>query len=122
MSLQITPAELDIMKVLWRKSGLGASEIAEALKDNRDWNIRTIKTLLSRLVDKGALTTEQDGRRFLYSPAIEKGTYQKKAASQLVDRLFGGRAAPLIAQLADGRGLTEDDIEELEALLGRLKK
>lgn len=122
MSLQITPAELDIMKVLWRKSGLGASEIAEALKDNRDWNIRTIKTLLSRLVEKGALTTEQDGRRFLYSPAIEKGAYQKKAASQLVDRLFGGRAAPLIAQLADGRGLTDDDIEELEALLGRLKK
>ncbi len=122
MSLQITPAELEIMKVLWRKPGLGASEIADALDGSQDWNIRTIKTLLSRLVDKGALTTTQEGRRYLYSPAVEKGTYQKKAASQLVDRLFGGRAAPLIAQLADARGLSEDDIEELEALLGRLKQ
>ncbi|MBR9834830.1 MAG: BlaI/MecI/CopY family transcriptional regulator [Alphaproteobacteria bacterium] len=122
MSLQITPAELDIMKVLWRKPGLGASEVADALKTSRDWNIRTIKTMLARLVEKGALETKQDGRRFLYSPLVEKGTYQKKAAGQLVDRLFGGRAAPLIAQLADARGLTDDDIEELEALLGRLKK
>jgi len=122
MSLQITPAELDLMKVLWRKPGLGASEIAEALENQRDWNIRTVKTLLSRLVEKGALSTTQDGRRFLYRPAIEKGAYQKKAAGQLVDRLFGGRAAPLIAQLADARGLSDEDIKELEALLGRLKK
>ncbi len=122
MNLQITPAELDIMKVLWRKPGLGASEIATALDNHRDWNIRTIKTLLSRLVEKGALTTQQDGRRFLYDPAIEKGAYQRKAAGQLVDRLFGGRAAPLIAQLADARGLSDEDIEELEALLGRLKQ
>ena len=122
MSLQITPAELEIMKVLWRSPGLGASEISDALKDSQDWNIRTIKTLLSRLVDKGALTTRQDGRRYLYIPAVEKGTYQKEAASQLVERLFGGRAAPLIAQLADDGGLSDDDIEELEALLGRLKQ
>lgn len=122
MGLQITPAELDIMKVLWRSPGLGASEVADALKTSRDWNIRTIKTMLARLVEKGALETQQDGRRFLYSPLVEKGTYQKKAAGQLVDRLFGGRAAPLIAQLADARGLTDADIEELEALLGRLKK
>lgn len=122
MTLQISPAELEIMKVLWRKPGLGASEIADALEDSQDWNIRTIKTLLSRLVEKGALATEQDGRRFLYRPLIEKGTYQKKAASQFVDRLFGGKAAPLIAHLADARGLSDEDIEELEALLGRLKQ
>ncbi len=122
MSLQITPAELEIMKVLWREPGLGASEIADALEGRQDWNIRTIKTLLSRLVDKGALETQQDGRRYLYRPAVEKGDYQTKAAGQLIDRLFGGRAAPLIAQLADARGLSEDDIEELEALLGRLKQ
>ena len=122
MTLQISPAELEIMKVLWRKPGLGASEIADALEDSRDWNIRTIKTLLSRLVEKGALATEQDGRRFLYRPLIEKAAYQKKAASQFVDRLFGGKAAPLIAHLADARGLSDEDIEELEALLGRLKQ
>lgn len=121
MSLQITPAELEIMKVLWKQPGLGASDIADALENSKDWNIRTIKTLLSRLVEKGALSIEQDGRRYLYSPAVEKKAYQKNAAGQFVDRLFGGRAAPLVAQLADARGLTDTDIEELEALLGRLK-
>ncbi len=122
MTLQITPAELEIMKVLWRQPGMGASEVADALASHQDWNIRTIKTLLSRLVEKGALNTAQEGRRYLYSPAVKEGEYQTKAAGQLIDRLFGGRAAPLVAQLADARGLSAQDIEELEALLGRLKK
>jgi BlaI family penicillinase repressor len=113
VSLQITTAELEIMKVLWKTPGLGASDVAEALQK---------KTLLSRLADKGALSFEQDGRRYLYSPAVEERAYQTKSAGQLVDRLFGGRAAPLVAQLADARGLSDDDIEELEALLGRLKQ
>lgn len=122
MSLQITSAELEIMKVLWKRPGIGAAEIIEALEDEQDWSPRTVKTLLSRLVDKGALATEAEGRRFLYRPLIEKKDYQRKEAGQLIDRLFGGRAAPLVAQLADARGLSEDDIEELEALLGRLKQ
>ncbi|MEL6258471.1 MAG: BlaI/MecI/CopY family transcriptional regulator [Pseudomonadota bacterium] len=119
--MQITQAEIEIMKVIWRRPGIGASEIAEALADDQDWTIRTIKTLLARLVDKGALATEPDGRRYLYRPLVEEAAYQTKAAGQLVDRLFGGRAAPLVAHLADARGLSEDDIAELEALLGKLK-
>ena len=122
MSLQVTPAELEIMKVLWRHPGIGAAEIADALEDKQDWTIRTIKTLLARLVEKGALDTQAEGRRYLYTPLIAEQDYQKRAAGQLVDRLFGGRAAPLIAQLADARGLSDEDIEELEALLGRLKQ
>ncbi|MDJ0920302.1 MAG: BlaI/MecI/CopY family transcriptional regulator [Henriciella sp.] len=122
MTLQISTAELEIMKVIWRKPGIGASEVAEALEGQQDWNIRTIKTLLSRLVDKGALSIEQEGRRYLYSPLVDEKAYQKNAAGQLVDRLFGGRAAPLVAQLADARGLSDQDIEDLEALLGRLKR
>jgi predicted transcriptional regulator len=122
VSLQITTAELEIMKVLWKTPGLGAAEVADALQNRQDWSIRTVKTLLSRLAEKGALSFEQDGRRYLYSPAVEKRAYQTKSAGQLVDRLFGGRAAPLVAQLADARGLSDDDIEELEALLGRLKQ
>lgn len=122
MSLQITPAELEIMKVLWKHPGIGASEIVDALDGSQDWSPRTVKTLLSRLVEKGALETKAEGRRYLYRPLIAKRDYQKKEAGQLIDKLFGGRAAPLVAQLADARGLSTDDIEELEALLGRLKQ
>ena len=117
MSLQITPAELEIMKVLWKQPGIGAAEIVDALEGEQDWSPRTVKTLLSRLVEKGALKTEADGRRYLYQPTVDEQAYQNKEAGRLVDKLFGGRAAPLVAQLADARGLSDEDIEELEALL-----
>ncbi|MEM8615759.1 MAG: BlaI/MecI/CopY family transcriptional regulator [Pseudomonadota bacterium] len=122
MTLQITTAELEIMKVIWKSPGSGASEVTDALTGKQDWSSKTVKTLLSRLVEKGALETQAEGRRYLYRPLIAKKDYQKFEARQFVDRLFGGKAAPLVAQLADAEGLTDDDIEELEALLGRLKK
>lgn len=120
--MQITPAELEIMNVVWDEPGVGAAEIAEALKDDKSWNIRTIKTFLGRLVEKGALETETEGRRYLYRPLVKRGDYRKREARQFVDRMFGGKAAPLVAHLADGEGLTPEDIAELEALLGKLKK
>jgi len=120
--VQITQAELEVMKALWRKPGVGASEVAEALAGEQDWSTKTIKTLLSRLVEKGALATKQDGRRFLYTPTLSESAYQSKAAGRFIDTVFDGRAAPLVAHLADGRGLTEDDIQELESLIERLKK
>ena len=117
---KISQAELSVMEVLWAESPLPASDIADALS-GQNWNIKTIKTLLSRLVDKRALSTSKDGRRFLYAPLISRETYASTAARSLSDRLFGGRAAPLVAHLAEGRGLSDADIAELEAILVSLK-
>lgn len=122
MSVKISRAELDIMKVLWLENGLGASDVHARLSNQKDWTSRTVKTLLSRLVEKGALTTQQDGRRYLYQTAISESAYKTSAAGQFVDRVFSGRAAPLVAYLADERGLSDEDIAELETLLGELKK
>jgi len=77
---------------------------------------------LSRLVEKQALSTEAEGRRYLYTPLIAKDVYAGQAARKLSDRLFGGRAAPLVAHLAEADGLTDQDIQELETLLAKLKK
>ena len=120
MSKKISQAELSVMEVLWGESPLPASDIASALQA-KTWNIKTIKTLLSRLVDKGALSTARDGRRYLYAPLISREAYAAGAARSLSDRLFGGRAAPLVAHLAEGRGLSDGDIAELEAILASLK-
>ncbi len=122
MSKSISQAELDVLEVLWAKSPLAASDVADALSSDKDWNIRTVKTLLSRLVDKQAVSTEQDGRRYLYSPLVTKDSYARKAARRLSDRLFGGKAAPLVAHLAQGEGLSDEDIAELEALIRGLKQ
>jgi predicted transcriptional regulator len=77
--------------------------------------------MLSRLVAKGAITHREDGRRFLYSPAIERDAYVSRESRRLVDRLFGGRLSPLVAQLAEEEALDEDDIAAIEALLKELK-
>ena len=122
MNIRISQSELDIMNVLWAKSPLGASEIVERLDNKKNWSSRTVKTLLSRLVEKQVLSTQTEGRRYLYTPLIAKEVYAGQAARKLSDHLFGGRAAPLVAHLAEADGLSDQDIEELETLLAKLKK
>ncbi len=122
MSEQITKAEFEVMDVLWAKSPLAASEIADRLSTSNSWSLKTVKTLLSRLVDKGAADHETEGRRFLYYPIITRQHYAQSVTSRLADQLFGGRAAPLVAHLAEGRGLTPDDLYELEQLIKDLKR
>lgn len=121
MSKKISQAELSVMEVLWHESPLAASDIARTLSAKKKWNIKTVKTLLSRLVEKEALSTTQDGRRYLYAPLISREVYSRTAARSLSDRLFGGRATPLVAHLAEGKGLSDEDIADLEALLAELK-
>lgn len=119
--MDITDAELEVMKVLWKAPGLTAAEVHNELEREQSWSRQTVKTLLSRLVEKGALSTDSAGRAFLYTPAIERDAYETRAARRFVDKVFSGRAAPLVAHLADGKGLSEDDLAELEALIERLK-
>ena len=119
---RISEAEHAVMEALWDKSPLAAADVCERVCSANDWSIPTVKTLLSRLVAKGAVGTEPDGRKFLYHPLIERSDYVGGESRRLVDRLFGGRAAPLFAQLAESEALSDDDLEEIEALLKGMRK
>jgi len=121
-SAKISEAEMQLLQLLWEDSPLGATEIAERVSAERDWSLTTVKTLLSRLVAKGALTAKSQGRKYLYAPAVQRDDVAATQARGLVDRLFGGRVSPLVAQLAEQRQLDDDDIAELEALIRSLKK
>ncbi|CDO37475.1 Predicted transcriptional regulator [Novosphingobium mathurense] len=118
---RISEAEHAVMEALWERSPLTAQEVCEEVCGPRGWSLATVKTLLSRLVAKQAVATEPDGKRFLYSPKMAREAYVGTESRRLVDRLFGGRAAPLFAHLAQNEALTEDDIAEIEALLKELK-
>ncbi|MCJ2182001.1 BlaI/MecI/CopY family transcriptional regulator [Novosphingobium sp. 1949] len=118
---RISEAEHAVMEVLWEKAPQSAQDVCDQVGALRDWSLPTVKTLLARLVTKQALTTERDGKRFLYSPVIARSDYVGTESRRLVDRLFGGRAAPLFAQLAKAEALSHDDIAEIEALLKELK-
>lgn len=118
---EISGAEHAVMEALWQRSPLTAQEVCEEVCGPRGWSLATVKTLLSRLVVKQAVDTEPDGKRFLYTPRLERSAYVGTESRRLVDRLFGGRAAPLFAHLAQSEALTRDDIAEIEALLKELK-
>ena len=117
--MRITEAERAVMEVLWSDAPQGAAEVARRLTD-RDWSDRTVKTLLARLVEKGALRAEPEGRRYLYTPLIERAAHRRDAVRKLSQRLFGGRAAPMVAHLAD-EGLDADDLDALERLVAELR-
>ncbi len=119
---RISEAEHAVMEVLWEKSPRTAVDVCEEVCEARDWSMPTVKTLLSRLVAKGAVGTEPDGRRFLYRPLLERADYVGGESRRLVDRLFGGRAAPLFAHLAEAEALSDDDIAEIERLLREMRK
>ncbi len=122
MDMRISDAELDVMEALWGAGHpLTATEAAERISTDRGWTLATVKTMLSRLAAKGAVSHREDGRRFLYSPAIRREDYVGHESRRFVDRLFGGRLSPLVARLAEEDALDDEDIAAIEALLKELK-
>ena len=120
-SERISDAELAIMEILWDQAPLTATEVAARLPDERDWSLPTVKTLLSRLLAKAAVQNSADGRRFRYSPHIDREDYVSHESTRLVDRLFGGKFMPLVAHLAEQEKLSDADISEIERLLQEMK-
>lgn len=121
MSERISDAEHMVMEVLWQEAPMTATEVAERLADRQGWTLTTVKTLLSRLLAKGALATETEGRKFIYRPLMARTDYVARESRRLVDRLFGGKLSPLVAHLAGQEALSAEDIAEIEALLKELK-
>ncbi|MEL7447476.1 MAG: BlaI/MecI/CopY family transcriptional regulator [Pseudomonadota bacterium] len=121
-SERISDAEAAVMEALWRHGAASASEVCDAVCEERGWSLPTVKTLLSRLVQKQAIAAKPDGRRFIYSPLIERTAYVGGESQRLVDRLFGGSPASLFAHLAEQEALTDDDLAKIESLLKELKQ
>lgn len=121
MTERISDAEQAVMEVLWDEAPLAASDVAERVGPERGWSVRTVKTLLSRLLAKGVLVHEEEGRRYLYRPTLSRDDFVARESTKLLDRMFGGRVTPLVAHLAERDQLSAKDIEEIEALLKALK-
>ncbi|WP_395791841.1 BlaI/MecI/CopY family transcriptional regulator [Aquimonas sp.] len=115
--MQISDAESVVMEVLWAGSPRTAEEVIEVLSSTQHWQEPTIKTLLNRLLKKGAIEADRDGRRYLYTPLLRREDWVRVQSSSLLERLFGGRLAPLVAQFQQDGGLSREDIAALRALL-----
>ena len=115
--MQISDAEAVVMDVLWKRSPLSADEVVMALSSRQDWQEATVKTLLNRLLKKGAIDAEKDGRRYLYAPVLQREAWVQGESESLLDRVFGGRVAPLVAHFSEHRKLSRKDIADLRKLL-----
>jgi predicted transcriptional regulator len=115
--VKISHAESLVMQALWRQNPRSAEDICAALAADQGWEDSTVRTLLGRLVKKGALATEKDGRRYLYRPLIAREDYVEAESQNLLDRLFDGRVGPLFTHFSERRKLSADDIAELRRLI-----
>src|SRR5437016_8953111 len=114
---RISDAEWTVMAVLWEQSPRTAHDVVEALAGRVTWSAATIKTMLNRLVRKGAVRYRADGKRYLYTPGVSREVCVRSETRGLADRLFGGATAAMLAHFVEDARLSRTEIEELRRLL-----
>lgn len=113
----ISNAEFEVLDVLWDDYPATSSDIVKRLNQKKPWHDKTVKTLLSRLVKKGVVDFDKAQRQYLYRPLIAREDYTKKEATSFVSRIFKGKVAPLVAGFANQNSLSQQDVDELKALI-----
>jgi BlaI family penicillinase repressor len=121
-SISITDAESRVMDALWQQAPQSSEEIVALLAGPTGWHEKTIKTLLNRLLGKGAISAKKDGRRDLYSPELRREEWRRQESRSLLDRVFGGKVAPLLAHFSQHEELSAKDIAELRKLIDAIEK
>jgi BlaI family penicillinase repressor len=117
--MAVTPAESQIMDALWREGALTAAGIVEAVK-GQNWGEATVKTLIHRLLKRQAIRSERIEGVVHYRALLERSDYVQAESQGLLDRLFDGELAPLVAHFAGRRALTPAEVERIRALLDEL--
>ena len=119
--LQISDSEWDVMEPIWAASSCTAADVIKALRATHDWNHSTIRTLLARLVEKGALAYDVDGSRYIYRAAISRQRCVRQEGRSLLEKAFGGDVAALLTHFVEEASLDRDQIEQLRQLLAQKK-
>ena len=119
---QISDAESRIMEALWRKAPLTAEEIYAKVGAANKWAPGTVKTLVTRLLKKKAIAGAREGDAYCYRPLIARSAWVQAESQGLLDRLFKGEVAPLVAHFAENEQLTAKDIRQLKALIARIEE
>lgn len=117
-NIQISEAELEVMKLLWKNKKMTSPEIVEELLKTSDWKDKTILTLINRLVKKGAVNAEKEsGKAFLYSANINEDEYKQEQSNSLINKLFNGSISLMMSNFVKSNNISNEDIEELKKIL-----
>ncbi len=115
--IRITEAEWEVMAVAWEQAPVAASTVAEVVERRKQWTLATVRTLLRRLVNKGALQQQSEGKRYLYSPLISMAECARQESESFLDRVLGRAPSEAVLHLVKQADLSREDIQELRKIL-----
>lgn len=114
---QISEAEFEVMKVIWKHAPISTNEITDKLIQTTKWSPKTIQTLIKRLVTKGALSYEKQSRVFVYTPLIEEREYIGQESHSFLARYYDGDITAMLSAYIEDDKLSESEIDTLRSLL-----
>lgn len=116
---QISEAEFEVMKVVWKYAPISTNEVTEILTKTTSWRPKTIQTLLKRLVTKGALTYHKQSRVFIYTPLVKEDEYVSQESSSFLNRYYDGNITTMMSAFLESDKLSKTEIDMLRALLSK---
>lgn len=119
---QISEAEFEIMKIVWKYAPINTNEITERLVRSTSWRPKTIQTLIKRLVTKGVLTYEKQSRVFVYTPLVQESDYINQESNSFLNRYYGGNITAMLSSYLENDKLSEAEINSLRSLLSKDSK
>lgn len=116
---QISEAEFEVMKIVWKYAPISTNDITEKLLRTTEWSPKTIQTLIKRLVNKGALSYEKQGRMFIYTPLVKENEYIGEESNSFLKRFYNGDISAMVSAYLENDRLSDTDIEHLRSLLSK---
>lgn len=116
---QISEAEFEVMKIVWKFAPISTNEITDRLLKTTSWNAKTIQTLIKRLVTKGALTYEKQGRVFVYTPLVEENEYINQQSNSFLNRFYDGNISAMLSSYLENNQLSETELRNLRSILSK---
>ena len=119
---QISEAEFEVMKIVWKYAPISTNEITEKLLQTTSWSPKTIQTLIKRLVTKGVLTYEKQSRVFVYNPTVKENEYINQESNSFLNRYYDGDITAMVSSYMENDRLSEAELDTLRALLSQKKE
>lgn len=116
---QISEAEYEVMKIVWKYAPVSTNEITEKLLQTTSWSPKTIHTLIKRLVKKGVLTYEKQSRMFVYTPTVKEKEYVGQESNSFLKRYYDGDITAMVSAYIENDRLSESELGTLRNLLSQ---
>ena len=114
---QISEAEFEVMKVIWKYAPISTNEVTEKLTQTTDWSPKTIQTMLKRLVTKKALTYENQSRVFVYTPLVPETEYIRQESNSFLNKYYNGNIVSMLTSYLEDDKLSKTELDTLRHLL-----